>query len=36
LVSENIARRRKRKLEQGGGENKMKGCAKRYANKLIL
>jgi hypothetical protein len=37
LVSENIiARRRKKKLEQGREENKMKGCAERDANKCKL
>jgi hypothetical protein len=36
LVNENIARRRKKKLEQRGEENQMKGCAKRDANKHKL
>lgn len=36
LVSENIATRRKKKLEQGREENKMKGCVERNANKHKL
>jgi len=36
LVNENMARRRKKKLEQRGEENQMKGCAKRNANKRKL
>jgi hypothetical protein len=35
-VSENIARRREKKLEQRKEENKLKGCAKRDANKCKL